>query len=134
MPHHIKSLTVISARTILGLVYFVFGLNFFLQFFGPLPAPTGVAGSFTSGLFLAGYFFPVLKGLEVILGLLLLLGRYVPLTLVVLMPISINILLFHVFLMDNAVLSILMMMLHLYLAWMYRDHYKPLFRQKAAFH
>jgi putative oxidoreductase len=134
MSHKIKSLSVISARIVLGLIYFVFGLNFFLQFLGTPPSAGGPAESFTTGLFLSGYFFPMLKGLEVILGLALLLGIFVPLSLVLLMPISINILLFHVFLTDNATLSILMIALQLYLAWMYRDYYKPLFQHNATVH
>jgi uncharacterized membrane protein YphA (DoxX/SURF4 family) len=125
---------MISARTILGLIYFVFGLNFFLQFLSTPPPAGGAAESFTTGLFVTGYFFPMLKGLEVILGLALLLGIFVPLALVVLMPISINILLFHVFLTDNAVLSIFMIALQLYLAWIYRDYYKPLLQQRATIH
>jgi len=100
-----KSISVISARIVLGLIYFVFGLNFFLQFLGTPPPAGGPAESFTTGLFLSGYFFPMLKGLEVILGLALLIGIFVPLTLVLLMPITLNILLFHVFLTDNATLA-----------------------------
>lgn len=132
MPQKIKSISVITARIVLGLIYFVFGLNFFLQFLTTPPQASGAAESFTTGLFLTGYFFPMLKGLEVILGLALLVGTFVPLTLVILMPISLNILLFHVFLTDNAILSIIMIVLQLYLAWMYRDYYKPLFRHKAV--
>lgn len=132
MPQKIKSISVITARIVLGLIYFVFGLNFFLQFLTTPPQASDAAESFTTGLFLTGYFFPMLKGLEVILGLALLIGAFVPLTLVILMPISLNILLFHVFLTDNAILSIIMIVLQLYLAWMYRDYYKPLFRQKAV--
>jgi uncharacterized membrane protein YphA (DoxX/SURF4 family) len=103
MPQKIKSISVQTARIVLGLIYFVFGLNFFLQFLTTPPQAGGAAESFTTGLFLTGYFFPMLKGLEVVLGLALLVGAFVPLTLVILMPISLNILLFHVFLTDNAI-------------------------------
>jgi hypothetical protein len=70
----------------------------------------------------------------VVLGLALIVGLYVPLALVVLMPITVNILLFHVFLTDNAIMSIVMLGLQLYLAWMYRDYYKPLFQHRALVH
>ena len=131
MATKIKSLSVIFARIVLGLIYFVFGLNFFLQFLPNPPSNGGPAENFTTGLFQSGYFFPFLKGAEVILGGLLLAGTFVPLALVILMPISLNILLFHVFLTDNAIISVVIIALQLYLAWMYRDYYKPLFNRKS---
>lgn len=134
MSQRIKSWTAAAARIFLGLIYFVFGLNFFFQFLGTPPASSGQAETFISGLFISGYFFPVLKGIEVVAGLALILGGFVPLALVILMPISINIFLFHVFLTEDVVVSILIVALNLYTAWMYRDHYKPLFQQKALVH
>ena len=132
MSTKIKSISVVSARLVLGLIYFVFGLNFFLHFLPTPPSTGGPAESFTTGLFLSGYFFPFLKSLEVTLGALLLLGAFVPLVLVVLMPISLNILLFHVFLTDNPIMGIVIVALQLYLAWSYRSYYKPLFTRKAS--
>lgn len=135
MATKIKSFSVVAARIVLGLIYFVFGLNFFLQFLpAPPPAPNpGPAEAFTGGLFQSGYFFPMLKGLEVVLGLALLVGAFVPLALVVLMPISLNILLFHTLLAPgNPAMSIAIVLVHLYLAWSYRDYYKPLLERKAA--
>jgi len=128
-----KSIIAVSARVVLGLIYFVFGLNFFLQFLPPQPQPEGVVAAFTGGLFQSGYFFPVLKGIEVITGALLLMGFFVPLSLVVLAPISVQILLFHTLLAPaGAPMGIVILALNLYLAWVYRDHYKPLFERKAS--
>ena len=126
-----KSLSVVTARIILGLIYFVFGLNFFLHFLPTPPSTEGPAANFTTGLFQSGYFFPFLKGAEIILGGLLLTGTFVPLALVILMPITLNILLFHLFLTDNAIMSIVIVALQLYLAWAYRDYYKPLFNRRS---
>jgi putative oxidoreductase len=48
------------------------------------------------------------------------------------MPISINILLFHAFLApENTVMGIVIILLQVYLAWVYRDYYKPLFKRKT---
>lgn len=127
----VKSISVVSARTVLGLIYFVFGLNFFLQFL-PMPPTPGAAESFIGGLFQSGYFFPFLKGIEVITGALLLVGFFVPLSLVVLMPVSINILLFHSFLTPgNTAMSIVIIALHLFVAWAYRDYFKGVLSGKA---
>lgn len=130
MSQKIKSISVVTARVVLGLVFLVFGLNYFLQFL-PMPPQDGAAESFTTGLFLSGYFFPFLKALEVLIGIALLAGVLVPLVLVILMPISINILLFHLFLTDSVALSVIIIGLHLYLAWGYRYYYTPLFTAKG---
>ena len=121
------------ARVLLGLIYLVFGLNFFLHFL-PNSAPQGKAASFVTGLFQSDYFFPFMKAVEVVAGLLLILRFYVPLLLVILMPISLNILLFHIFLAPSGIgFSVLIIALQLFLAWQYRDSYKGLFVGKPAF-
>jgi hypothetical protein len=87
-----KILTHIS-RFLLGLIFLVFGLNGFLHFI-PMPPPSGVAGQFLGAMFVSKYLL-VVSGLQVISGALLLINRYVPLTLTILGPIIVNILLFH---------------------------------------
>jgi putative oxidoreductase len=127
--------TVLIARILLGLIYFVFGLNFFLHFIPQGSSPTGNAGAFVGGLFQSGYLFPLIKVIEVVCGALLLFGRYIPLVLIVLMPISINIFLFHTILLPGAApvtISFLIIISQLYLAWCYRSYYKQLFVAKAT--
>jgi hypothetical protein len=122
-----------AARITLGLIYLVFGLNFFLHFI-PSPPPQGKAASFVGALFQSAYFFPFLKAIEVVAGILLIARLYVPLLLVVLMPISLNILLFHLFLAPSGIFfSVLIIALQLFLAWQYKDYYKQLFIARAAF-
>ena len=126
---------VLIARIILGLIYFVFGLNFFFHFIPQGPVPTGTAGAFLGGLFQSGYLFPLIKAIEVVCGALLLLGIYIPLILIVLMPISVNILLFHAILEPGGApisISLLVIISQLYLAWAYRGYYKQLFIHKAS--
>ena len=132
MSTKIKSVSVVAARLVLGLIYFVFGLNFFLHFLPMPPSAGGAADAFVGGLFQSGYFFPMLKSIEVLLGAFLLIGLFVPLALVILMPISLNILLFNAFLAGDATMGIVIVLLNLYLAWAYRDYYKPLFNRKAS--
>lgn len=130
----IKSISIITARSVLGLIYFVFGLNFFLHFIPTPPSTGGPADAMAGGLFQSGYFFPMLKGLEVVLGIALLSGLFVPLTLIILMPITLNIFLFHAFLTpDNYWMGLIMLTIHLYLAWAYRKSYQELFIRQAAF-
>jgi len=81
------------ARYLLGVIFFVFGLNGFLQFLH-MPPPTGVAAQFAGAMFVSHYMVVVFL-LELVAGALLLINRYVPLALVLLGPVIVNILLFH---------------------------------------
>lgn len=133
MSSKIKTIATTVTRSLLGLIYLFFGLNFFLHYLPtpPPPAQPEAAESFLGGLFQAGYFFPMVKGLEVLLGGFLLLNFLTPLSLVVLAPISLNILLFHAFLApDNIALSILIVVLHVFLFWAYRRNYNSIFDPK----
>ena len=81
------------ARVLLGLIFLVFGQNGFLNFI-PMPPQTGLAGQYFGVLSISHYMVPVFL-LQVVGGVLLLAGQYVPLALLLLGPIVANILLFH---------------------------------------
>ena len=87
-------IAALIARNLLGLMFVVFGLNGFLHFI-PQPPPTGVAAQFWMALGAAHYWEPVFA-LQLLGGLILLSNRYVPLGLVLLGPVIVNILLFHI--------------------------------------
>jgi putative oxidoreductase len=120
------------ARILLGLIFFVFGLNGFLNFI-PMPAeiPEPMK-TFMAGMMATGYFFPFLKATEVICGALLLAGVWVPLALVVLAPIILNILAVHTF-MDRSGLPMALVIaaLETYLAFFspYSGPIRNLFRK-----
>ena len=120
-----------AARLFLGLVFTVFGLNFFLHFL-PTPPPPPRAAAFAGALFASGYFFPLLKTTEVLAGLLLLAGRFVPLALAVLAPIVINILGFHLFLAPSGIaLPLAVFAAEVYLAWRYRAAFASMLRART---
>jgi uncharacterized membrane protein YphA (DoxX/SURF4 family) len=115
-----------AARLFLGLVFTVFGLNFFLHFL-PMPAAPPRAAAFAGALFASGYLFPLLKATEVAAGLLLLSGFFVPLALAVLAPIVINIVGFHLFLEPSGLpLPLVVLAVELFLAWSYRAAFAPM--------
>ncbi|HEX3850344.1 MAG TPA: DoxX family protein [Polyangiaceae bacterium] len=117
------------ARFLLGTVFFVFGLNGFLNFI-PQPPPAKIpagAAAFGAALLHTGYLFQLLKGTEVIAGVALLANRWVPLALAILAPIVINIFAFHAFLAPGEIgVAIVVLALELYLAWAYRAAFKPM--------
>lgn len=121
------------ARLILGLMFFVFGLNGFLNFIPPPPTMPEKAVAFFNGIMSTGYFFPLLKGTEVIVGLMLLAGIAAPVALVILAPITIQIILFHGFLtpgLQNLIMPLVILALHLTAARGYWHLYRPLFSRK----
>jgi uncharacterized membrane protein YphA (DoxX/SURF4 family) len=127
-----KSKLVVAARTLLGLVFAVFGLNFFLHFIPQPPMPPA-AGAFAGAMFATGYIFILLKVVEVASGLLLLVGRFVPLALALLAPIVVNIVFFHAFLAPaGIVVPLVVLALEVYLAWAYRGVYRPMLAARAV--
>jgi putative oxidoreductase len=84
-----------AARILLGLIFLVFSLNYWLQFI-PIPGqPEGSHGANFMGAIFMTKFLTVVKVLELVGGVLLLSGRYVNLGLTLLGPIIISIALFH---------------------------------------
>ena len=125
-----KSKAVTAARILLGLVFFVFGLNTFLHFI-PQPPPEGAAGDFFIGLAAAGYFFPLLASTEVIAGAALLTRRFVPLALTVLAPVIVNIVAFHAFLAPAGLpVAIAVLGLEVFLAWSYQAVFRAILQAR----
>ena len=108
-------------RISLGLMLIVFGANMFLNFI-PMGPPTGAAGGTMN------YIFPIVGFLEVIIGILLLLKKWIAFGLIVLAPISINILLFHLFLnIPGVYIALIVLLLNTALIFKHWQQYKPLF-------
>ena len=120
-------IAILSARILLGLLFLVFGLNAILNFL-PMPAmPPSDATTFAT-LLATSHYMAFVGLLMVIAGVLLLVGRYVPLALVILGPILVNILLFHFMLMHGGeALGLFGTVLELFLIWAYRLSFRGLF-------
>ena len=121
-------------RILMGLVFFVFGLDGFLHF---IPQPTEPmsegAMTFAFALIKSGYMFPLIKGTEVVVGALLLANRFVALALVMIAPVVVNIFAFHAFLAPSGVaLAGVIVALEVCLAWAHRSAYRPLFAARGV--
>lgn len=120
-----KFLSVVP-RILLGLVFTIFGLNGFFHFLH-MPMPTGNAGEFFGVLFRTGY-YTVIFACQVIGGLLLLSGCFVPLGLVFLGPLLVNILAFHATMAPEGFApGIVSTILWLIVFWQRRAAFAPLF-------
>ena len=121
-----------AARVALGLIFFTFGLNYFLEFLPAPPPPPAQALAFVGGLAAGGYVFPLIKVIEAVAGVALLANRFVPLALTLLAPIIVNIAAFHFLLAPSYAMPVVLLVLELYLAWSYRDLYRPMFTARAV--
>jgi uncharacterized membrane protein YphA (DoxX/SURF4 family) len=123
------------ARVLLGLMFFVFGLNGFLNFIPPPPPDQLPAAlmAFSEAMMKTGYLFQLVKGTEVLMGALLLLNRFVPLALTILAPVIVNIVAVHVLLAPSgAVMAIVILALELYLAWSYRGTFRAMLAARVT--
>lgn len=119
------SKVVLIVRILLGVVFVFFGLNNILQFM-PMPMPAGDAGVFLVILVTHKYMTFVAL-LQIVAGLLLLVGKYVPLALAMLAPIVVNILLFHFTIAhEGALPGLVTAVLELFLIWAYRRSFRGL--------
>lgn len=124
-------IAVLIARIVLGLIFAVFGVNYFVPFM-PQPEMNAEAGAFIGALAASGYIFPVMKLIDIVCGILLLIGRFVPLALTLLAPIIINILLFHIFLETSGlVMAVVIVVLECFLAWAYCDAFRGVLAANA---
>lgn len=124
-------IATLIARILVGLVFFVFGLNPFLHFI-PAVLPADLGGQFLNLLFQSHYVLFV-GAVQVAGGALLLINRYVPLALTLLGPVIVNILLYHLLLSHpGGPLAIFVAILWGFLFYRYRQNFSGLFVQKAA--
>jgi uncharacterized membrane protein YphA (DoxX/SURF4 family) len=115
-----------SVRSLLGLIFVVFGLNIFLHFIPIPPRPEGPARDFMTALTASHYIY-VVGALEFVGGVLLLSGRFAPLGLTLLGPVIVNILCVHIFLDRSGVpMAIVISVFALFLVWRYRNNFAGL--------
>jgi uncharacterized membrane protein YphA (DoxX/SURF4 family) len=125
-----KIVTLI-ARLLLGLIFVVLGLNGFLNFLSMGPMPSGLAGQFMGALILSHYFW-VVAALQIAGGALLLVNRLVPLGLVLLGPVIVNIILYHVFLnLTGAPLAAVVVILWGIVFYSHRQYFSGIFVQRT---
>lgn len=111
-----------TIQILLGLIFTIFGLNYWLKFI-PVPPPSGDAAVFMGVLHGSGY-LAVIKGIEIMGGLLTLSGRLTPIGLLFLGPVIVNIVLYDL-LLSKAFnpLGIAVAAMSVYLLWATRDRF-----------
>ena len=115
---------------LLALIYLVFGANFFLHFIA-MPPMAGNAGSFVGVLFTTNFLL-VVKILEVVLAVLLLVPKTRALALLLIAPISINILLFELLIAHQPGIGILLVILNGLAIFQHKEKYISIVGYRAA--
>ncbi|NQX76708.1 DoxX family membrane protein [Gilvibacter sp.] len=114
-------------KWLLGLALLVFGANKFFEFLTPPEFPPR-ASEFMTSLDATGYVLYIVGALEILVGLMLLLNKWVPFALILLAPISLNIVLFHIFLdLPDIGIALVVAGLNVVLIYKYWKAYTPLF-------
>lgn len=123
-------IAIIIVRVLLGALFLFASVSYFLKLV-PQPQLEGAMKAFNEGLEASGYIMPVVKGIELICGLALLAGRFVPLALILLAPIVVNIFGVHLMLERSGLpIALFVAAATLFLAYAHRDKYKSLFVSK----
>lgn len=124
----------IICQVLLGLMFIVFGLNGFLHFIpsGPMPPATSIPGMFMTSMTDSGW-MKIVSGLQVLGGLLVIVGVTAPIGLVILGPIIFNALLFHLLMVAGKGIApaLVAALLELVLLYAYRAYFTPLFTAHA---
>ena len=117
-------------RLILGVILLIFGLNTFIQFM-PMPEPPEGAGKLLWAFAESGYIFPMIGVVKIVVGLLLLINRYVALALLLLAPFSVNIILFHLVLDPKGIAAALIVTaLNIYLLFVNKAKFDSVLKAK----
>lgn len=129
----IKYLTV-AVRILFGALFAFSGFtglfNLGPQSMEGMPAE---AVAFATALGESGFIMPITKAVELVAGIMLLANRFAPLALALLAPLVIGIFGFHTLLAPSgAAMAIVLAVAEIYLAWAYRESFKPMLRPRHS--
>jgi uncharacterized membrane protein YphA (DoxX/SURF4 family) len=117
-------------RILLGALFVFSSVAYFIQLF-PTPELTGAMKTFNEGMEASVYLLPLIKGIELIVGLAFLSGFFVPLASVIIAPIVVNIFFVHIFLAQEGLpVGLFVFFANAFLGFYNRERFKPLFVAK----
>jgi putative oxidoreductase len=122
-----KTATTI-VRILLGALYIIAAGNFFLKF-SPEPETTGAFKAFQVGIVASTYILPLAKMLELLCGISFVVGKYVTLANIIILPVTLNILLIHIYLTpEHLPIGLFIFLGNLFLIFSHWENYKTLFK------
>ena len=123
-------IATIIIRVLIGLLFLTSSIGFFLKLF-PEPTSTGDFKAFQVGLVASSYLIPLAKTVELLCGLAFVIGRYVTIANIIILPVTINILFVNFFLSpENMPIALFVFFGNIFLIYRYWYNYKSLFVAK----
>jgi uncharacterized membrane protein YphA (DoxX/SURF4 family) len=116
------------ARILFGAAFVTSGLNFFSHFFD-MPPMEGAPLAFMTGVSKASYFMPLLGATQAICGLLILIDKWQALATIMIFPVVLHIVLFHVSIEPKGLpMALVFLVMNLILANANKEKYKALLK------
>ena len=124
-------IAVIIVRILLGLLLLFASIAVLFNLVQPPSNLPDRAKTFMEGMNASGYLMTLIKVTELVCGLAFVSGFFVPLATVVIAPITINILLYHIFVAPEGLpVAIFMVLANIFLAYANWDKFKPVLEAK----
>jgi len=121
-------IAALVARLLLGLAFVLFGVFPFLTFLPQPPPPPWLAGDYIK-VFTASHYAQVIGAMQLLSGLLLLVGKFVPLGLTILGAILFNIWAFHLLMAPASIVpGAVATLLWALVVWQYRERFAGILR------
>ena len=121
-------IAVIIARILLGGMFLFASIPYFFNIqMGEMPKMSADQTTFMTGVMASKYLMSLIKGTELVSGILLLIGRTAPLATILIFPVTLNIFLYHAFLGPEQLPMVgAMLLINLFLFYAYRHRYLPI--------
>jgi len=126
-------IAILISRFLLGMGFVIFGLNILHPFLTSPPPPDGSLAAQFVAVMVPSHWITFVGVLQLLGGLLLVIGRTAPLGLVVLGPILVNILAFHIFLQGGQGIApgLVFSVLEIFLIYAYRSYFRAIVAANA---
>jgi hypothetical protein len=127
-------IAVAICRVLLGLGFFIFGLNILHPFLNAPPPPEGSLAAQFVAVMVPTHWMALIGLVQLVGGLLVLAGRTTPLGLTLLGPVLVNILAFHICLLGGQGIApgLVFTVLEIFLIYAYRSYFSPILTLRAV--
>lgn len=123
-------ITTLIIRILIGALLLFASLSYFLKL-GEQPKLVGDMKTVMTGFMATKYLLPLAKSVELICGLSFITKKFIKISIIILVPITLNILLINVFLMPEGIpIAATLFLGNLFLIYSYWENYKNLFSVK----
>jgi len=126
-------IAILISRILLGTGFFIFGLNILHPFLPSPPPPEGSLAAQFVAVMVPSHWMALAGAVQLLGGLLVLAGRTAPLGLVLLGPVLVNILAFHICLTGGHGIApgLVFSVLEIFLIYAYRGYFRAIFTANA---